>query len=278
MFLQKIRLLTSLNLKMKVISYALFDQGGWEFPFYLRGIFFNIRMNRILYPDWHTMVYVSEEVLQKYFHMFNSVPFGSEKLSIYEDDSNPDRCRGMLWRMQPLFKPDVTHVLCRDADSVATFREVTCVKTWIESGFAYHAINDNQAHAGLMGGMIGFRTEDFKKDVGDFNEWVRLTKGLSLKEHGSDQNFLNRVIHPMIYKKLLLHNLSGAGCRAAKTLNEVGPEKNPLWVSNLISRYIGSAGVIDFELLRFFRSMDRANQPVWDEFESQFPLTFYWQH
>ena len=71
---------------MKVISYSLFgDPMGFEFPFYLRGLYFNARMNSLLYPGWVTHVQIAWNVwdyyqellldLQKILNLVYEVPF-----------------------------------------------------------------------------------------------------------------------------------------------------------------------------------------------------------
>lgn len=265
---------------MKVISYSLFgDPSSFEFLFYLRGFYFNLRMCKILYPDWKIILSTSITEPSMFSEMVKLFP-SFEGINYLCD---APRCEAMLWRMLPIFDTSavppfdskVTHVLCRDADSVPTYREANCVCEWIASGLPYHAINDNDAHAGLMGGLVGFRREDFIRDTG-YKSFDQMIQGHDLRKHGSDQNFMNKFIHPKIKHGLLMHNLKGQGIEAKRTETVVpnGHIDKKLWVSDLISRYIGSAGVIDFELLRFFKSFD--NDPKYDAFEKKYSDIFYW--
>lgn len=261
---------------MKVLSYSLFgDPSSFEFGFYLRGVYFNVRMNRILYPDFISWVTVDTQILNKYEDLFfelNEI----EGLKFFTLNHS-QRCLSMFWRMYPMFL-DIgsTHVICRDLDSVSTYREALCTYEWLNSGLPYHAINDNAAHGGLMGGLVSFKSEDFKRDTG-YTSFDQMIKGLDLRRHGSDQNFLNKSVLPKIKNKLFLHNLKGAGCQSSVVKTEVpasGPVNKKYQHSDLISRYIGSAGVIDFELLRWFKANDP--NPKWDAFERKYPETFYW--
>jgi hypothetical protein len=260
-----------------LLSYSLFgDPSSFEFGFYLRGCFFNIRMNRILFPEFHTIIYATTDIINKYYDVLGDVGQLTNKLTIQEEDNNPKRCEGMLRRMMPLFEKDFDTVICRDLDSVSTYREALCTYEWLNSGLPFHAINDNAAHGGLMGGLIAFKSEDFKQATG-YKSFEQMIRGLDLRQHGSDQNFLNKSILPKIKNKLLLHNLKGAGCQASVVKTEVpasGPVDKKYEHSGLISRYIGSAGVIDFELLRWFKTHDP--NPKWDAFEKKYPETFYW--
>lgn len=260
---------------MKVLSYSLFgDPNSFEFPFYLRGVYFNARMNQILYPEFTTCVSTERTLIDKYEPMFMFLH--DQKYFMMHAESTSPRCESMLHRLRPIFETGATHVICRDLDSVSTYREALCTYEWLNSGMPYHAINDNDAHAGLMGGLVAFKTEDFKRDIG-YTSFEQMIHGQDLKKHGSDQNFMNKHIHPKIKRGLLMHKLKGAGIEAKVTATEVpksGPVDKKLWVTDLISRYIGSAGVIDFELLRFFKSFEP--DPKWDEFERKFKDIFYW--
>lgn len=264
---------------MKVaMSYSLFgDPLSFEFGFYLRGCYLNARMNEILFPTFDTDIHISDELHQMYSAFWSDLTAINYHVHAFEVRYHEQRCKSMMWRFYPIWnrEPKTTHVICRDTDSVSTYREACCVYDWIDSGLPYHAINDNAAHSGLMGGLVAFRSEDFKTDTG-YKSFSEMVEGLDLKQHGSDQNFMNKFIHPKIKHKLLLHNLKGNGCEAAVTKTEVPQnrlDKN-LWLTDLISRYIGSAGVIDFELLRFLRS--RHEQTKYNDFEKKYSQILYW--
>lgn len=263
---------------MKVLSYSLFgNPSSFEFPFYLRGVYFNARMNRILYPEFETCVIFEGGIADRYRDFYNELSEVCDNMTQITMSIAP-KCQSMLWRMLPIWNNDVTHVICRDLDSVSTYREANCVYDWLQSGMPYHAINDNDAHAGLMGGLVGFRSEDFKRDTGytSYTSFDQMIQGQDLRKHGSDQNFMNKFIHPKIKHGLFMHKLKGQGIEAARveTRQPTGYLNQKLWVSDLISRYIGSAGVIDFELLRFFKSFD--HNPKFDEFEKKYSDVFYW--
>ena len=265
----------------KVISYSLFgDHSSFEFNWYLRGAYFNIRMNRILLPDFHTTIHTTPELIEKYWAFWQGLGQLNKNITVQEESNNPKRCEGMLWRMIPLFDnlyDNADIVLCRDLDSVVTYREALCIHEWLNSNYAFHALNDNQSHGGLMGGLVGFKAKEFREYT-KFKSFEQMIKGLELSKHGSDQNFLNKSVLPLIKNNLLLHKIQGAGCPAASIKTSVpayGSIDKKYWVTDLISRYIGSAGVIDFEIMRFFRDHD--NDPKFENFERSFPQIFYWQ-
>lgn len=267
---------------MKILSYSLFgDPSSFEFGYYLRGVYFNARMNRILFPQFQTFVMIDGRLLENnLIHDYLYELADITELRFWAHNPAP-RCEAMLWRMETMFLPHFmhekgTHVICRDLDSVSTYREALCTYEWLNSGMPYHAINDNAAHAGLMGGLVSFRSEDFKRDTG-YKSFEQMIKGQDLSKHGSDQNFMNKYIHPKIKQALMVHLLKGASIEAKVIKTEVpasGPIDKKLWLSNLVQPYIGSAGCIDMELLRFFKSFDP--NPKFDEFERKFKDVCYW--
>jgi hypothetical protein len=187
----------------------------------------------------------------------------------------------MLWRMQPLslrFPEDMTHLICRDADAILTYREAQAVQEWVDSGLGFHSVADDPAHTlPLMGGMCGFRTDIFKATFPEYDSFEKLTAGVNLKDHGSDQNLLMSRIYPKAKGNMMGHFFQGCSEKVKivkHTANSQIPGVNPkLWESNLTCRMIGSPGVVDFELLRFFKRFD--DHKKFTDFERRWPV-FYW--
>lgn len=258
---------------MKVISYSLFgDPDSFEFPFYLRGVYFNARMNRLIYPEWHTRI-LYDTSLAVYLAGFLDILH--TKLDASFDSPNsigrqiPDKCRKMLWRMFPVFADCVTHVLCRDADAITTYRESKSVERWLKSGMGYHGMNDDPAHGiPLMGGMIGIKTDHFKRDFPEFESWNHMIGDSKLANHGTDQDLLMKKIYPRIGAQNLCWDR-----------NPIPARDNKLWESDLTCRMIGSPGVVDFELLRFFKRFDPKGESINNELRKLSPDVrkhFYW--
>jgi len=189
----------------KIISYSLFgherfnDENKFVFDKYVLGVYFNARMNRLIYPDWQTEIQVDEKMLehfiyqnyfadlQKLFPAFSYTPF----------HWNGDLCRGMIQRIAPVYYIDdlaPRYVLCRDLDTVCTHKESLAAALWINSGKMIHSINDNSAHSGLMGGLIGIDTKMFHESFNQYNTLENLIRDFDLSKHGSDQHLLNQRI------------------------------------------------------------------------------------
>lgn len=239
---------------MKIISYSIFnDCHPTEMNFYLRGLYWNARMNKLLYPEWRTFITAEKNIWHENRHYFDGLAQGFNVL--YALHERAPRCEAMLWRLSRIFDPSVDVTLCRDADSITTYKESQIINYWLSHSAAKACgINDNPAHKGtkLMGGLCGFKKGAFKE-----SSLAEFIKGYDLSKHGSDQLLLNMKYRGEIF------------------MNEgfVNTSNNPLWESNLIPAFMGSPGINEMEALRFFRRHDSNN---YDQFEQQFSNLFYW--
>jgi hypothetical protein len=267
---------------MKVISYSIFgDPDSFEFPFYLRGLYFNARMNKLIYPDWKTWVSIEEDIYDSHRALIDALISNSlvQMVHLFED---APLCESMLWRMCPMFfessQGEITHVICRDADAITTYKEAQAVQEWIDSGLGFHGITDNPAHSlPMMGGMVGFKVDHFKAEFPQWTSFEEMIKGQDLSKRGSDQDFMMKKIYPFAKPNMMGHFFDGCRENVKITRHTAGnqiPGVDPkLWESNLTCRHIGSPGVVDFETLRFFQRFDKTD---YSEFEKQFPQIFYW--
>lgn len=248
---------------MKVISYSIFRAPCEKFEFmaYLRGLYFNARMNALIYPDWRTWLYVESDLLNTYGSYLTNLP-------VHRIESLPHAplCEAMLWRLEPIFNDNVTHLLCRDADALTSYREAQSVDLWLKSGKAAHVIHDNPAHSGLMGGMIGLTGNVIRDKYRSLND---LIKGWDLSKRGSDQDLLNKRVLPLVKDNIFMANLP---VNPGGTNPIQGVDKK-LWESNLCSAFIGSAGVNEMETLRFFKRFDKTD---YSDFEKQHSDICYW--
>lgn len=229
------------------------------FNYYLRGVYWNYRMNQLIYPEWLNVVVIDKGILGNTHTQMFLHDLGEESCNlVYKFRDSEERCKSMLWRLSPAFEShDITHVLCRDLDAITTYREAQAVNDWLRSGKPIHAILDNPAHGGIMGGMCGFDASFVRNK---FKSWDDMVKGANLKNHGTDQNLLNKLFKPeLVYWSGRVPHL----------------QDNPLWESELTCRHIGAAGCVDMELLRFFQRFDP--NPKWDEFEKRFKNICYWR-
>jgi hypothetical protein len=262
---------------VKYISYSIFGYYNPELQWYIRGLVFNCAMNRLIYPNWKTIVYAEASLASEYYKLFERL---HAEVVLAEGDN---LCRSMLWRMKAIFKEDAEYVICRDADALTTYREAQMVAEFINSGLTVHGITDNPAHSQpLMGGMCGFKTAPLVERYGSWDNLIKQSK-IKISERGSDQVFLAQELYPFYKSQMFAHYLKGMKNQGeAVVKSEVSnvpiPDVNPnLWTSNLCIPFIGSAGVIEFETIRFFRSYYPPFDKECEELAKHYPKIFYWQ-
>lgn len=193
----------------KVISYSLFgyertQNEGFSFNSFLRGLMINIRFNRLLFPDWEINLQTDKATFEAWGDLFKQLPITYEV-----HDNGVPLTLAMLWRLRPVFEMEAgqwkySHVLCRDLDSVATYREAQAVQYWMNKDKSMHAITDSVSHdLPLLGGMIGVIPRYFTERVG-VKTWKQLidkNNSFDWKKKGSDQTFLNQVVYPCFAQK-----------------------------------------------------------------------------
>ncbi len=110
----------------------------------------------------------------------------------------PGLCQRMLWRVLPLFDPEVEILECRDTDSLPTAKERKAVEWFVTKGVGrgdfIHMMRSAHAHATpIMGGMVGFHCPTVRESYPfkSFDELLAHRKDLSLTTMNQDQIFLS---------------------------------------------------------------------------------------
>lgn len=293
---------------MKAISYSLFgynkdrEANSFDFNSYLRGFHINVRFNRILYPWWITVLNLDETTYNSpYKPIFDwHVEKGYAKIVI--QDPAP-LCKSMLWRLKTVFDyshPNwtYTHVLCRDLDSIATYREAQMVQEWINEDKAIHCITDSISHdIPMMGGMIGLRpgyvNDLLKITKHPDNAWdklLALAPDIDYRRKGSDQDFLNRIIHPKCAHNATEHYILGMrhdvieeNGRHYSIKDSIQPEGVSLDIKakleeKKLAGHVGAAGFYEAPTMHFLYHHD----PYRDDYKEleempEFDKIFYWR-
>jgi len=285
----------------KIISYSLFGYdreryaNSFDFLSYLRGLHICIRFNRILFPDWTIVLNIDHA---SYNSPYKAIFDWHADRGFIELNFCPNHellCKAMLWRLKPVFfykHPEwiASHVICRDLDSIPTYREAQMVKQWIDENKTMHCITDSISHnIPAMGGMVGFVPGWFNERMGvaTWEEIMELAKGIDFSRKGSDQDFLNRYLYPRCADSVTEHFIKGRihdlpeGNGRHYSLDEtidigVDPKFKE---TNLLAGHIGAAGFYEAPTMKFLFWDD----PFKEEYESlesmkEFDKTFYWFH
>lgn len=278
------------------ISYSLFGYGKkppescFEFNSYCRGLMINIRVNRIVFPGWVNVLNLDASTYNSpYKPLFDwLVSKGLMKINICKD---APLCMAMLWRLKPIFDKDekgnwlYTHVLCRDIDSVCTYRDAQAVAQWIQEDKTIHCITDSVSHnIPMMGGMIGFRPHYVTERLGVKN-WQQMVNlgSFDWNRKGTDQDFLNKYVYPKCsdsatehFVKGMRHNLKEEDGRHYSIPDiEIGVDQ--LYKElDLVCGHIGSAGYYEIQMVKFLCEVDPYRNE-YKEIEDQFKNLFYWR-
>jgi hypothetical protein len=195
----------------KLISTAAFGEGD-KYCRYLPS-FVLAHLN--LFPideDWQLRVHIDPIVAASKWgaFLFHLSSRGLVQVDVRKSDP---LTKAMLWRLAPIFDNTTDYVFSRDLDAAPLPRDRRCCEQFIVSGLNVHTILDHLQHAGIMGGLCGFKAIDFMQatrlhsldalyaEAAESNEaWAK---------HGTDQNVLNRLIANRIDVKLLEHRFAG---------------------------------------------------------------------
>lgn len=179
-----------------------------------------VRMHHSLYPCEWEMVIHTDNISNKLDYMNVLIDMQKHNLVSIVDCSSEmifdshARCISMLWRILPIWNNRYDCVFCRDLDSLLTPRMTKYVLSFVNSGKTIHGINDNNSHnIPLMGGLIGFRSEKFLRNIGNipFKSLIERS-GLSKDQwntHGCDQEFLMKNVWPLVKDDALIHSIKG---------------------------------------------------------------------
>lgn len=292
---------------MKSIVYSLFgyerkqQENCFSFDSYLRGFFICLRFNRLIYPEWITILETDKSTYSAFGNLFDELQ--NEKIKININNDGAQLCEAMLWRLKPVFEMEnqkwkYTHVLCRDIDSPSSYREAQAVQYWINKDKAMHAITDSISHViPLMGGMIGIRPDYFtdKMECKLFSELMSKNK-IDLSKKGSDQIFLNEIIYPQFARQgndsITQHYFNGhantflSDYRTCRCSPVVGHDNNctnnididlsfELKESNNCSGHIGASGWYSTATEMFLRKHKDKFVDL-HNVELKYPEIFYW--
>ena len=163
---------------MKVFSFCIY---GTERNYY-EGLLENIQSIREHFPDFEIYVYKGE--------CDSSWRFDNVKVI----ETNRSGAINMLFRYLPVTFADTGFI--RDADSRITYRDIWCIREFLESSKKYHIIRDHFYHKSpIMGGIFGWkqRTEfplDLSPDVG----------------YAHDMAYIEKHLYPLIKSETLVHS------------------------------------------------------------------------
>lgn len=176
---------------MNIISYSLW---GNDLKYY-KGALENIRIAKLLYPNWVCRFYVDKSVDVNFCQVLKKY---NAQVILINNVLGP--YHGMYWRYLVNDDPNVTRYVIRDADSRHNTKEQAAVEDWIKSGKSFHNMRDCPGHyRSMQGAMWGgtankFNIEKLVKEHGKFEKW------------GDDEFFLSNHVWPLIKDDCCIHD------------------------------------------------------------------------
>jgi hypothetical protein len=167
------------------------------------------------------------------------------------------------------------------------------VQEWINEDKAVHCITDSISHTiPMMGGLVGFRpgylNDILKLNINPEAAWDKLLQyapDLDFKRKGSDQDFLNRVIYPLVGNSVTEHfikgmreNIAEANGRHYKVDESIDIGVDPKFKeTNLLAGHAGAAGFYETPTMKFLY-WDDPFKKDYEELETMkgFEQIFYW--
>jgi len=271
----------------RVIAFALFGYGttvesGFGFIDYMHGVLINVRLQRMVYPDWIIRLHTDQATYDGFKDLFDRLP-----IEVVICEAAP-MTKAMLWRLMPCYDPDVEYTICRDLDSPLTYREAQAVEVFIREEQSAHAITDSDSHTiEMMGGMIGFWK--YFKDYTKTTEWDQLFIGAQedFTRKGTDQWFLLRRVYPCFAQhgtdSIVQHYLDGMSKTFLRHwynyIEDVELEGVPVEYkeTNDTCGHIGAAGYYVPVVRQLFKKHKDIFTDL-EEIEKDYPIIAWWHN
>ena len=181
---------------MKVISFSLWGKSEK----YLVGAMENICLAKEIYPDWQCWFYLDSSVPS---YMHSKINESGGRVILISDVKG--LYHGMFWRFLSIDDPEVDVFISRDCDSRLNYREKAAVDEWLASNKCLHTMHDHPYHkpVPILRGMWGLK----KGCVNNMRE--KIDKWGFYHKKGIDQEFLHRVIWPLLVHNCIRHDSQG---------------------------------------------------------------------
>lgn len=187
----------------KIFSYSLFepkvlpphrewDNWGNDRQRYWFNIPTIILLNKILFPEYETVIYLSPNIIKnplyKIFDYFDNIRF--ETIEREYKLTEP-----AIWRMMPLWERGVSILHVRDIDSLISESEYKYIKAFESSEAVVGSIRSHENHWGLgcrmLAGLCSFKPNKISPVVKGMN--FDLYYSQKLDAYGSDQELLIKI-------------------------------------------------------------------------------------
>ena len=178
----------------RVVAFSLFGRDA----FYSECAVRNAADVARWYPGWECRFYIGTEVCEEVRARLRAL--GAQ---VMLPPAAHAHLPGTVWRFLALDDLQASHVVCRDADSPITLREMQAVQHWLASGCTAHVMRDHWTHTELMlAGLWGARTAALRGISAGLQTYFTQVRHPT----HADQHFLRDWVWPRVRHSVLQHD------------------------------------------------------------------------
>lgn len=152
-----------------------------------------ISLNKIFYPDFDIIFYISSEIKENPLYKVIEESINRLKgISVEIMKYDYKYTEPTIWRYKPLIESSADILLCRDIDSIPNEDEIKSTYYFLNNdNFKITTIRSHKHHncggTIILAGLCGFRTKDINYENNNFDEFYNK---IVLDRWGFDQSFL----------------------------------------------------------------------------------------
>ncbi len=181
----------------KLIAFSLWGDN----PVYCQGAVKNAKLAKQLFKGWIPRFYCGTSVPNEIITQLKA--WDAEVIIM---QNQPGDWRGMFWRFEAAFDPEVDVMISRDCDSRLSLIEKNEVDRWLRTGKILHTIHAHPYHftVPILGGMWGVLCAD-----PGFKLWIRhqIENYNSENRYQTDQEFLQKIVWPSCMNSVCKSNM-----------------------------------------------------------------------
>lgn len=185
---------------MRYVSFSLWGDN----PKYLVGAVENVKLAKVIYPDWVCRFFLLQGEPQKY-PALNDCVEDLLRLNAIVTMWPANDIPPMYLRFLLADDPDADYFMVRDCDSRLSLREKAAIDEWLASGKLLHTTRDHPAHCrGINGGCWAAKGGVLPNMERSIRDWcARLGRDFV---YGDDQDFLGQAIWTKFYNHAMQHD------------------------------------------------------------------------
>lgn len=190
-----------------IFSFCIFGNA----PKYCKGLVKNLEQIKVFFPDWKVYIVVGNDVNQNFIDIYSS--FDNVIIKKYDFSD----LTLMTYRMFAYDMPNIDIMICRDADSRFTDRDIWCINQFINSDYKMFTVRDHLYHqVPIMGGQWGIKHDVNINMEHLYSIYLEERQIKNTNYYQCDQDFLRE----MIYNKYANNNTFVAYSTASRFLDE----------------------------------------------------------